>query len=335
MTIAILSICESGTGNTTSARRVGRHLEAAGHTIRYICLRESTEEVMHDLENAHSDLIIGFHAYGSGKHLLHTQIPYVIIFGGTDINELPKDAEKLHVMTHVVQSAQQCIAYSEAVEAKAKTLWPNITNKLSIIEQGVAVQPSSFSLRQALSLETTDILFLLPAGLRDVKDPLYLIEEVQKWRDEDAHINLVIIGVKRDPLYAEKVQSIANASQCIHLLDVIAQEDLHAAMQDASIVLNTSKSEGCCNTILEAMALGTPVMARAIPGNIAIVEHEITGLVFDAPEQWREQAEKLISNTTLQESLSQNALQYMKEHHDPGVERKKYQKLLHTINMPL
>mgnify|MGYP001112219046 CR=1 FL=1 len=324
MNIAILSICESGTGNTTSARRIGKHLETAGHTTRYICLRESTAEVLREIESVHTDLIIGFHAYGSGKHLLHTQIPYFIIFGGTDINELSKDADKLQVMTHVVQNAQKCIAYSEAVEAKAKTLWPDIRKKISIIEQGVAVNPSSFSLRQTLSLEPADILFLLPAGLRDVKDPLYLIEEIQKWHVEDAHINLVIIGVKRDPLYTEKVQSIADASQCIHLLDAIPQEDLHAAMLDATAVLNTSKSEGCCNAILEAMALGTPVIVRAIPGNIAIVQHKHTGLVFDDPKQWHKQAKLLIENPTLASMLSDNAKRYIQEHHNVDAEQKNY-----------
>mgnify|MGYP002042573634 CR=1 FL=1 len=35
-------------------------------------------------------------------------------------------------------------------------------------------------------------------------------------------------------------------------------------MAAASLVLNTSHSEGMCNSILEAMLIGTPVVARAM-----------------------------------------------------------------------
>ena len=34
----------------------------------------------------------------------------------------------------------------------------------------------------------------------------------------------------------------------------------------ARVVLNTSTSEGMCNSLLEAMLVGTPVLARANPG---------------------------------------------------------------------
>ena len=41
----------------------------------------------------------------------------------------------------------------------------------------------------------------------------------------------------------------------------------------ARVVLNTSTSEGMCNSLLEAMLVGTPVLARANPGNAALLGH--------------------------------------------------------------
>lgn len=38
-------------------------------------------------------------------------------------------------------------------------------------------------------------------------------------------------------------------------------------------------------TLLEAMALGVPVLARRIPGNAAVVAHGVTGLLFDTPAE--------------------------------------------------
>lgn len=50
----------------------------------------------------------------------------------------------------------------------------------------------------------------------------------------------------------------------------VAHSVLIAAAQRACAMLNSSKSEGMSNTLLEAMACGTPVVARAVPGNLDV-----------------------------------------------------------------
>jgi len=64
---------------------------------------------------------------------------------------------------------------------------------------------------------------------------------------------------------------------------------LHPAVDRASLlrwitesdaVVNTSMSEGQSNVVLEAMALGTPVVVRGNEGNRSIVSHNRTGYVF-------------------------------------------------------
>ena len=70
-------------------------------------------------------------------------------------------------------------------------------------------------------------------------------------------------------------------------------------MTQADMLLNTSESEGVSNAVLEAMQLGLPVcepvlkwseeqfgrmqvVARNIPGNCALLEHQRTGLLFES-----------------------------------------------------
>jgi len=55
-------------------------------------------------------------------------------------------------------------------------------------------QRSSFSLRTALGLGPDDVIFLLPAGWRAVKDPLYLRATFEEWHAVDPRVRLVLVG---------------------------------------------------------------------------------------------------------------------------------------------
>ncbi len=50
-------------------------------------------------------------------------IPYLIVFGGTDLNEHYKNATKLQVMSKTVENARMCIAFSEYLKNQATKLW--------------------------------------------------------------------------------------------------------------------------------------------------------------------------------------------------------------------
>ena len=61
----------------------------------------------------------------------------------------------------------------------------------------------------------------------------------------------------------------------VFLLPAIGQPQFYQVLKAASVVVNSSLSEGMCGSILEAMALKVPVVARDIPGNVALVTHGV------------------------------------------------------------
>ena len=69
----------------------------------------------------------------------------------------------------------------------------------------------------------------------------------------------------------------------------LSKEQLREHYRRAVCLINPSFCEGMPNTVLEAMACGTPVIASDVPGNRELVAHEKTGLLFDlnSPEQFR------------------------------------------------
>jgi len=100
-------------------------------------------------------------------------------------------------------------------------------------------------------------------------------------------------------------------------------------MWEATSVLNTSLSECSPNAVLEAMDLGCPVMVRDIPGNTCLVEHEITGLVFDTPDDFRRQAQRLVDDEKFAGRVGRRGREFIRQAHGPRPERAAYAAVLH------
>jgi glycosyltransferase involved in cell wall biosynthesis len=77
-----------------------------------------------------------------------------------------------------------------------------------------------------------------------------------------------------------------------------------AVLREVDVVLNHSVSEGLPNVLLEAVALGRPILARDIPGNRAAFTPELNGLLYDSSESFVSQALALARNTVLRQRLS-------------------------------
>ncbi|XP_029412312.1 glycosyltransferase 1 domain-containing protein 1 isoform X2 [Nannospalax galili] len=81
----------------------------------------------------------------------------------------------------------------------------------------------------------------------------------------------------------------------------------------------------------EAMDLEVPVLARNIPGNAAVVEHGVTGLLFANPQEFIQLAKRLVSDPALEKEIVANGREYVKRHHSWQVERDTYQRLIRKL----
>jgi len=76
----------------------------------------------------------------------------------------------------------------------------------------------------------------------------------------------------------------------VRYVGALPRAQLHEAMRMAAMVLNTSESEGQCNSLLEAMLAGTPIVARANLGNTSLLVapgtvHQRYGLLGTTPTE--------------------------------------------------
>lgn len=65
----------------------------------------------------------------------------------------------------------------------------------------------------------------------------------------------------------------------VHFLDAMSQEEVFEAMQNADVLLLPSLEEGIANVVLEAMAIGVPVISTDCSGMREVVKHQVTGFV--------------------------------------------------------
>lgn len=216
--------------------------------------------------------------------------------------------------------------------------------------------------RNLLGVEVGRPMLLLPAGLRPVKDVLFGARELCSGSGHlgSTSAALRIVGPELDETYARLVRAeivematdetrapeaaaggaaAANgtnstdavASASVALCGALAQRDLHLAMLGSAAVLNTSTSEGMCNSVLEAMLLGTPVVARANAGNRALLKDGITGLLADSPAHLAAQVERLLGSAALGEALVAAAQDEVAREHSAESEAHAYVETLEGV----
>ncbi|XP_012518853.1 PREDICTED: glycosyltransferase 1 domain-containing protein 1 [Propithecus coquereli] len=178
-------------------------------------------------------------------------------------------------------------------------------------------------------------VFLLICGLRQVKDPLYLVDAfsvlplrrhltpIVKHSEVETHFV--------DPVLTREVKAKVQRAAGVRQIGELPQEDLHAAVKNCFAVVNSSVSEGMSAAILEAMDLQVPVLARNIPGNAAVVKHQVTGLLFSDPQEFVQLAKRLVSDPALEKEIVANGKAYVRMHHSWRVERDTYQRLLRKL----
>ncbi|XP_044051679.1 glycosyltransferase 1 domain-containing protein 1 isoform X6 [Siniperca chuatsi] len=207
MKLLFLACLSPKTGNHTTAERIRSHIESAGHTceLRDAAEFQSPAEVANLVSrNPPFEGALAIHLFRAGRLLLDIQVPFGVIFGGTDINEDVKVEQKRVVMEQVLLKARFAVAFTDKLKEEAELFLLSQSSKIYVQPQGIQTEVTKkfcwteFLRSLGVSSEHVDELrvFLLVCGLRRVKDPLYLLEVFSEWHCENPLNVLVIIGPK-------------------------------------------------------------------------------------------------------------------------------------------
>jgi glycosyltransferase involved in cell wall biosynthesis len=166
-------------------------------------------------------------------------------------------------------------------------------------------QRTGASIRRELGLSADIPLFGLVGRLTEQKgipDALQAFALVRK-RLPQAVMVVVGDGYGEKPRLLKAQATELDLTQSVFWLG--ARPDAIDIIADLDVLVSASLWEGLPTVILEAMALGTPVVATDIPGTNELILHEQTGLLVPPrnPPALAQAMERLINDRNLAQQL--------------------------------
>ena len=191
--------------------------------------------------------------------------------------------------------ASKVVAVSRAV-GQALVRWGTSPSKLAVIPNGLVTDRVDVPVTSAAVEEWRRRIGWEPSRrtvgiVSRPKDQAIVLRALERIR---IPIRLVLAGVEP----ASRLGRLAERVPARHAVVCVPFRPQVRALYDLlDLALLPSHSEGLSQALLEAMALGKPVIASAATGNLEVITDGVDGRLVDpfAPPAWAEAIEELLS----------------------------------------
>lgn len=305
-------------GNSLTSSRLKCGLESRGFSIDLVSLEENQalSELESRLKTCEYSLAHVFHAGHLATVLdkipdLHN-LPLILTTTGTDINIDMQGNEK-NRLNKAFQAADRIVVFHEDFCRLIGGIYPELKSKLTVIPQGISLPEGAAPDLGSYGLTEDNFIFLLPSGLRPVKNITLAIDALTKIQPEYPELRLLIAGADLNPEYSRAIKQRISHLAWVKYIGEVPHEQIGGLMKLAHVVLNSSHAEGQPQAVLEAMSLAKPCIMTAVPGNLHIIGHGREGFYITNEEDFAEAARVLITNPELCQEMGQAAQQLVEK----------------------
>ena len=221
------------------------------------------------------DIFVVLHARRSYEYVVaHPTRPYVLIVGGTDLNEDVYDSSLRWQVDYVLSQASCVVVFMEYQRRQVLKTLPRAW--VSVVPQGLEVTIPEKPRENIVEVLRGMKYYVWVGNRRSVKDPMYLQNEFEyMWKTY--RVYLVYIGSGHE----RRDWNI--------VLGKLTRAEVFWVTMRSSGLINTSFSEGMCGAVMEAMELGVPVICRCNSFSEELLEDRVTGHIFSTPSQFLQQ----------------------------------------------
>lgn len=297
-------------GNAITVNRVARGLCERGVELRvWDCSVVPQARVEAEVEAHGPALIHAFHAFRVGPLALRVarklEVPLVVTITGTDGNHDLFDPERAQTVRRILEGASTVTVFHDSMRTRLATALPDLESQIVVIPQSVRLEEGPpYPLADRLGLPPDAVVFLFPAGIRMVKNPLFPLPSFERLVPRFPQLRLVYAGPILNAEEGERLLSALRERRWAAYLGAVPHKQMRSLLEAVDVILNCSLSEGgMANSILEALACGKPVLASAIDGNRSLVEEGVTGFLFTGPEEFEAKATRLLGDPGLRRRL--------------------------------
>lgn len=221
---------------------------------------------------------------------------------------------------YVIKNSAKLIALTEsqireyiALGADRKQI-EVIPNAIDLKNYGDKNVTSTF-LESFLKLKNTDKILLFVGRIEKYKHIQNVIEMMPIILKKNQNVKFIIVG--EDYGFRKNLEEISKnigVEEKVTFTGGISEEDLLWMYQKADIFVFPSKQEGFGIVLLEAMASGTPCVARSIPATKRVIRDGKTGFLVETKGEFIEKILYLLENDKQREVMQNNALEYVKRY---------------------
>lgn len=200
------------------------------------------------------------------------KIPYVVRLGGGDVPGTQARFEKVYrlvgpFLKHVWGSASFVVANSQGICDRARAFSDGA--RFAIIPNGINAE----DFPRPVQVTSDDVLEVMTTARiverKGIQHVLRALPELV--RETDGNVRYTIIG---DGPYRTEIEALArrlNVLQYVRITGMVDRAEVLNILSGASVFVLTSDWEGMPNVVLEAMAMGLPVVMTDCEGSAELI----------------------------------------------------------------